>query len=112
MQINNLMASSGDSSYYDPDYLVTLEAHLSYLKKLPTNRSLAINHQLAYKYDGDLFGLLDELQVPKKYHYVTMLINGLLSSSDYRESIEMLLLPDNTEVDMIKSVHFARMSTF
>lgn len=111
MQINNIMTSNGDDSYYQEDFLISIEAHLSYLKSLPTNQIKTINQHIADKYTGDFFGLLDYLGVAKQYHHVTMLVNNLLSSSDYKYDKMNILLLDTREFDLIKAVYNTKVDT-
>ena len=108
MQIHNLATSAGDNSYYDEGFLNTVGDHLSYLKKLPKNRYHTLTYQVADKYHGDFYGLLDSLQIPKKFHYAVMLLNGLLSSSDYDMEQITILIPDTTELELIKSIYDTR----
>lgn len=111
MQIHDMATPSGDATFYNEKFLITLEDHLTYLRKLPTNRIYTVNNQISDKYRGDFFGLLDFLEIPKKYHHIFMLVNGYLTSSDYKQDHVTLLLPDTTEVDLIKAVFDARRNT-
>lgn len=103
MQIHGLMTKEGDSSFYEQGFLNTLNDHYGYLRSL--SRSTTVTNQTADKYHGDFFGLLDYLGLPKKYHTAALLINGLLASSDYRNSTVTVWLPDTDELDLIKSVY-------
>lgn len=108
MRIHDIATAAGDSGYYDQGFLNTINDHLTYLKKLPRNRVHTLTYQIADKYNGDFFGLLDHLQIPKKYHYSIMLINDLLSSSDYGMDKITLIIPDTSEIELIKSIYDTR----
>lgn len=105
MRIHSLETPSGGTTYYDSAFLNLLEDHLDYLKKLPSNRFYTTTYQLADKYQGDFYGLLDHLQLPKKYHYIVMRVNSLLTSSDYTADQITIIIPDVSEIDLLKAVY-------
>ncbi len=108
MKIHGLMAPISDKTFYEEGFMIALEAQLSYLKSLPTNRAYTVTPHIANKHKGDFYGLLDHLDIPKKYHYLILLINNLLSSSDYSDSQLTIILPDVGEIDLIKAVYNTR----
>lgn len=105
MKIHELMTSEGDPTYFEEGFMQVIETHLTYLKGLSTNRPYTFSAQVADKYHGDFYGLLDYFQIPKKYHHVTMLINGLMSSSDYGYEKTSIILPDYNELELLKAVY-------
>jgi hypothetical protein len=90
--------------YNDPDFLVALESHLTYLRSSPSLRVVTVSIHQNHKYEGDLYGLLDDLNVEKKYHYIVMRVNGMVSSADYDGTRENLFIPDFTEVNLLKNI--------
>ncbi len=105
MQINTLERKQPDSRYMDPSILQVLEDHLYVLKKDPDNTLLPVSNHLNYKYEGDFYGLLNELKVVPKYHYITMRINNLVNSTDYIGDKDFVIFPNVNEIDTIINVH-------
>ena len=105
MQITNLMLDPGDDSYYDDAFLVIIDSHLTYLSNLTTTKLISLDAQLVYKHEGDLTGLLNEMNYPKKYHYPIMKINGMRSTNDLRMDKTSLVIPDLSEIDLMNSIY-------
>lgn len=103
MQINNL-APRAEQVYFDPAFLVLLESHLTYLRTTNIRVQLVTEHQ-NYKYEGDLYGLLDDLHVLKKFHYITARVNGYEDSNAFEGNVSHLVIPDFNEVEMLKTVY-------
>ena len=62
----NKVSSAVDEVYFDPGFLVLIESHLTQLRKNPNVGYAGINEHQNYKYEGDLYGLLDDLNIEKK----------------------------------------------
>lgn len=103
MQILNI-GPSIEYTYMNPRFLHTVESHLTYLRSSEGLRVLPVTEHQGYKYEGDFFGLLDDLLIEKKYHHITMRVNDIHSSSDYKGNLPVVLLPSLNEVDMIKNI--------
>jgi hypothetical protein len=103
MDIDNLESPSGDDAYYDENFRVILESHLTYLRNLSTTKTLTFDSFLSYKHQGDLFGLLDELNIAKQYHYIIMRINDFRCPGDLTDKVVSLLIPDLGEVALLKA---------
>lgn len=103
MQIHSLQ-SSVDQVYYDRDFMNNLEAHLTYLRTKGEIRIAPVSDHLGYKHEGDLFGLLDSLNILKKFHYIVMRVNGYEHTADFKGDIDYLVIPDLNEVEMLRSV--------
>jgi hypothetical protein len=88
-----------------PAMRTMLEYHIPYLLGLTTTKAAQINPQAAYKYENDLFGLLQELGIPANLHWLTMRMNGMWGSSDYLRTMLFLYIPDPSDVEKLKSVH-------
>lgn len=104
MQIHNLTPPI-EQTYFEHDFLVILESHLTYLRTNGNLRLVTVSEHQNFKYEGDLYGLLDDLDVIKKFHYITARVNGYESSSDFKGDVEYLVVPDYTEIEMLKSVY-------
>ena len=104
MQIHNLSPQI-DQVYFDHDFLVLLESHLTFLRTRDTIRLAPVSKHQNYKYEGDLYGLLDDINVTKKFHYITARVNGYESSFDFKGDVEYLVIPDFNQIDMLKTVY-------
>ena len=103
MQISNIHPVI-ESTYFDTQFLILIESHLTYLRKSDGLRVISVSEHQGYKYEGDFFGLLDDLNVEKKYHHIVMRVNGLDSSADFKGDLDHVLLPSLSEIDMLKSI--------
>jgi hypothetical protein len=104
MKIHGLMNNIAEELYFDHDFRNILEDHLTYLK-VTNSRVLNVTEHQNYKWEGDFFGLLDELKIPKEFHYLVMRMNGLQNSAYYKGDISVLLIPDIQEVENLKTIH-------
>ncbi len=105
MDIVNLMTSTGDDSYYEEAFLNIIDSHLTYLKSLSTTSIVTLDNQLTYKHEGDLTGLLDEMNYHKRFHYSIMRINGMRSTNELKFDRTTLIIPDFTEIDLLNSIY-------
>lgn len=108
MRIDDLMTYPGEDIFYDPDFRVVLDSCMTYIRNLPTTKLYILDPQQVYKHEGDLYGLLDEMHIPKQYHYSVMRINGYTSTYDLMADTTTLILPDFTEIDLIASTYKTR----
>lgn len=99
--INNLSTPSGDEVYYDPGFCRFLESYLPLLR-LDSEDNIAFpeSHEI-YKYEGDLFGLLDTLNIKRQYHWITMRINGFKSPTELDSNTTYLLTPKISYITML-----------
>lgn len=82
-----------------------IESHLTYLRGLTTNYVVTATDQQAFKYEGDFFGLLNELGIEKKYHHIVMRVNSYLSSADYKGDVKDIIIPSLDEVTLLKTTY-------
>lgn len=108
MQIHSLMTKAGDSMWYTDGFRNVLESHLTYFRSSPELRIVPIDKHLSYKYEGDLYGLLDEIGIDKQYHYLIMMLNNYSHPADYDGNRYELYLPDTKEIDMVRNIHKAK----
>lgn len=102
--INDRMVNEGGSLYYSPQWHLCIETHLAWLRSLPTNRLLIFEAALAYKYEGDLAGLLLESGIQPEYHWVIMRLNDMTSPTQYSGTQTKLLMPDLSQIEAIRAV--------
>ncbi len=90
-------------TYINPKFLLLIESHVQHLKTSAGSRLLDVTSQQSVKYQGDFFGLLDDLQVDKKYHHIVMRVNNLHSSADYTSDMKMVIVPPLAEIELLKN---------
>jgi hypothetical protein len=114
MPILELMTNEGDSVYYSEKWRLMIETHLPFLINHPYTAPVVIQPFEAYKFEGDLEGLLALKGVPVSYNYIVMRMNGYTSGMDFKmpdppESGEepepiLLLTPSSTAVETLRAV--------
>lgn len=97
--INDLMITSGPNVFYTSAFRRVVESHLHYLRQHPESYRVDVDPHDAYKYEGDLNGLLRKLGVPQHYHWTVMRLNGLTSISQVDENLTTLMIPPTTVVN-------------
>ena len=110
MKIHDLMTKAGDTMWYTDSFRNVLENHLTYFRSSPGLRVVTIDQHLSYKHEGDLYGLMDALQIDKQYHFLVMLMNGYSHPGDYDGNRYELYVPDTSEVNLVKNIHKAKKS--
>lgn len=108
MNIDALATSTGDDLFYDKGLMIVFEDHLTYLRKSSDTKIITIESQVAYKYEGDLFGLLYHYSYPKQLHWLIMRMNGITTPTDTTFKLSTLLIPNPQTVDRIKNVYNTR----
>lgn len=94
MTIDDLMFNNQiDDIYYSKDFITLIESNLQLLRT--TNiRIQTITDQQAYKFEGDFYGLLLELNIPRHLHFVVLRVNNYRNSSDYMGDLQNIIIPD------------------
>ena len=104
MKVDSLLTTTSDNGYYDPGFIQTI-----YISKSFLLNNMAFNITLdphsGYKNNGDLFGVLDDLNISKQYHLPILILNGYLSPSDFNYKTNSLIVPNLNAVDTIKRVY-------
>lgn len=110
MKINTLAEVKEQSTYFEEDYRIWIESFNPYLRTSPEIKT--VTPAIAYKYQGDFYGLLDTLSVPKQYHYILMRYNGFLHSGDYDGLNTEIKLPDLKMIDKLRQLYNTASSHF
>jgi len=105
MSISRLMVPEGAALYYDPKFRAMLEDHMSWLLAQPENQLINVLDNHAYKYEGDLTGLLRQYAIQDEYHWLTMRANRMTSPMDYRADMKQLVVIDRRYVDQLRTVY-------
>lgn len=94
-----------EDAYHEPGFILIIETHLSQLRGSNGAKLLPVTEQQGYKYEGDFYGLLDDLKIDKKYHLIVLRVNDLLSSADYKGDLSHVVLPSLSQVELLKSIY-------
>lgn len=105
MKINELMEQTGSDIYYDDDFHVVLENHLSYLRNHPSTQEIAIDEIQSHRFEFDFYGLCAHYNVRATMRWIVMRINGFTAPTQADRKIRALLIPDESVVDRIKQSH-------
>lgn len=91
-----------NNAYYDIGLMDHLEQHLGYIKDQGLTL-VTIKETVAYKHEGNFYGILHELNIPANLHYITMRINDLLNSGDYDGYDTTIKLPEYGIIEQLKA---------
>lgn len=94
------MIQTVPAQYMDLKTIVTLDAHQTVLGTEEVS-VLPITGQMADKHLGNFWGLLDDLMVPKKFHWVVANLNGIRESGDFKADLTSIIIPSFTMIDRI-----------
>lgn len=108
MYIHNLLTHPGDDAFYDEDFHVVMESHISKFKNEGLFKVTTLDPVYGVVYEGDLFGLFDKLRLNKQYHYFTMLLNGYNSPDELKKETTAILIPDLDELNLLQRQYQTR----
>lgn len=100
---HDLFPETTQPKYYEDAFRNILEAHLSYLRGHSTTTYVSVDPGNAYKYEYNLYLLLESLNYPEHLHWLIMRLSGLTSPYDMRENFTTLVVPDQNIVEQLKS---------
>ena len=103
--LQNIMTQDGPSVFYTEHVRHELEMNIEVLKNGNEAYMLNIEANVAFVYEGDLYGLLKTKKIPAQYHWITGRVNGYSSSFDYTSDRTTLLIPDFSIIERIKATH-------
>lgn len=104
MKIDEIASPSGADVYYDRLFRVVIEDHMTFLREHPQTSMIEVSSYLAYKYEGDFFGLLEQLNQPAQFHWIIMRMNKLTSPVYSENTINSVLVPAVDVIERIRSV--------
>lgn len=87
------------SVYFSQPWLRTLESMLDLLMMRSDNRILTIEPTMGLRYQGDFYGLLMAQQIPMKYFWIIMRMNGFTSPDEYEGHVLSFVMPSETFID-------------
>lgn len=110
MPIAELLVNTGAAIYYDPAFRRVLESHMGLLRNLTSTQLVAIEPNLAYKYEFDFYGLLQEKGVAEHLHWVIMRVNDMVDPRDFKAEMDRFLVPTAEVIDSIRKLHMTAAS--
>lgn len=99
---------AGPAAYYTPQFRVVLEDHMTFLREHPNRSILKVENQVAYKFAGDLFGMLTHYEVEEQFQWIIMRMNHLTSPTDFREGMEVFIIPPFDVIERLRNVHMTQ----
>lgn len=98
LTLKALLKERSDTLYHDPVFMTFVEDHVPNLRASSSTRIVDIEPAQALKYQGDMYGLFTEYQIPQTLHYATLKINGFNSPIQVVPGIiSRLMVPDPNE---------------
>ena len=108
MKILDTISDSGADIYYNSKFRVVLEDHMTFLRSHPDNDLLNIEPAQAYKYAGDLFGILQYYNLSPYLHWIVMRVNGMTSPTEFRDTTTALIIPSMSVIATIRNTHMSQ----
>lgn len=99
--IDTLLLDRGPDVYYTDGLRNVLEDHMTYLRTASTTLRMEVTPMQAHRYELDLMGLLNELNIPLRLHWVVARMNNFDSLHDVPADLTALLVPDEKEVNRL-----------
>lgn len=103
MEILNKLISSGAALYYSREFRNMIEDHLQWILTQSTTHVITVEAGIAYKFAGDLEGVLRYYNVSNEYHWIAMRLNGMTSPSDYRDNMLQLRVANPEVIERLAS---------
>lgn len=103
--LESLMVDPGPNVDYSPEFRNVLEDHMGYLRSHPDTIPLTITPDDAYRFEFDLWGVLQKSNVPSNLHWVIMRMNNYTSPTEFAHTDTVLLVPNPDVIDMIRQTH-------
>lgn len=100
--IYNNFRSSGPTIFYNENFRIVLENHLQYFRNRTTTQQLKVKPVDAHRWQGDFNGLLAYLGIDAYMHWFVGRLNGIESSDSFNTIITSIMIPDPTEIEMIR----------
>ena len=102
------MTNSGPDIYYDIAFRNILEDHVTFLRNNKETVTIMIEPAYAYKYEGDLFGLLSKYNIDFELHWIIMRVNKMVSPTETTDMLSSLLIPNRTVIERIRNVYMTK----
>lgn len=108
MSLADYLNTDNDDLINNPEYLRLMDTHIGFFKNHAENKIVTVTGLQADIYAGDLFGLLNLLNIGREYHYVVMRMNGFFSSGDFDGTITEFIVPSNSALSRVVAIYETR----
>lgn len=98
LSISQLQIPAGQTLMLTDSFRNLIENHLPYLRTHSATVPTLIEDNIADKYMGDFYQLLNYLKVNQELFWVTLRVNNLLSPLDYDGSLTTVLIPSSSVI--------------
>lgn len=105
MSILEQTVPPGEDSYYTTEWYTVVESHLQWLVQHPETAVVSIDRHDAYKYEGDLAGLLLNMDISVNMHHVVMRMNNMVSPTDFDTEMLYLAIPSASVINEMMNFH-------
>lgn len=105
MALEELMLVEGPVLHYDAGFRRVLEDHMTYLRSHASTISMDVDAGVAYRFESDFYGLLNNFRVPAYLHWLTLRMNRLVNPTDFKAEARPILIPNETVVGRILQSH-------
>lgn len=96
--------STDESTISEEDFNIILDSHIYYFKNQNAINQVSITDFQNIKYSGDFLGLLNDLNIEKKYHMFIMKLNGYRDSCDFKGDKLSIIIPNLSDIEQLKNV--------
>lgn len=79
--------------------LINVLLYLDYYHKENKKSEQVIDQHTSYRYQGNFYGLLNELKIPAKYHIFILYFNGYTNPVQFDGNRTVIYLPNLTLID-------------
>lgn len=110
MSVLTIARDQGKSNYHTKSFRRVIEDHLDVLRETAIVDTVVPTARQYGKFVGDFTGLLIELKVKEKLHWITMRINGLHCSSDYLDETMVIRLVSPSVIERLLDRHLSTLS--
>lgn len=97
-----------NSIHNTPQALSVWYDHMEYFKTQTKNALLTLTDHQCIKFEGDYWGLLSDLSIPLRYHPFLTMYNGYTHPTDYRGTLDMVMVPDLEALESVLKVNMTR----
>ena len=101
-----------DGRYNVVGFRELIEDFRTDLRHEETTEELEVSAADAYRYSGDLFGLLTAYSIPARYQWVVMRVNNYLSPLDYHYTDANPVIPSFDRIDALHDYYRTQKKTY
>lgn len=108
LTIDSYSHATGPTVFYTAAFRVVLEDHMTFFRTHQRTTMLRVTGEDAYRFEGDLFGLLKFYDVQDHHQWIVMRMNNMTSPADYDGLTLEFLLPDGDALELIRNTYMSQ----